>query len=134
MTIADLWHSLISRKSFAIVIYEQFSVYLHILGSVGVLCCILHRVPPGQPNTCIMTTSTVLLKKQTRVEKITDRSTMDYDNAKIQLNLKQITELLKGIGSKLERKKTYKKSWQANKKGFRLWFCVTLQKSEGLSP
>lgn len=57
-----------------------------------------------------MTTSTVLLKKQTRVEKITDRSTMDYDNAKIQLNLKQITELLKGIGSKLERKKTYKKS------------------------
>lgn len=51
-----------------------------------------------------MTASTVLLKKRTRVEKKTDRSTMDYDNAKLQLNMKQITELLNSIGSNLERK------------------------------
>lgn len=38
-----------------------------------------------------MTTSTVVLRTRTRVEKITDRSTMACDNAKLLLNLKQIT-------------------------------------------
>lgn len=76
-------------ETFTIAKYEQFWDHLNILCSVGPLRCFLHRLPPGKPNT--MSTSTVLLRKRTHVEKITDRSTMNYDNVKLLLNLKQIT-------------------------------------------
>lgn len=99
----------LSKDFYHSQIWTILGSFKHSLYSVGLLRCFLHRLPPGKPNT--MTTSTVLLRKRTHVEKITDRSTMNYDNVKLLLNLKQITWLT-------EDKLTLTRHWALNMDDF----------------